>query len=164
MPALTAIRQRTFAGDTSATVAALLDYHWIRLDVTTVAGHNPAAGDTPLVRVGTMLRGDDVEPPIMLPLARLGELPARWVYIIDPHADTLTVLSTNDPTTPIATHTLRRMMADPATTGQPSPDPANTTASSAASPRRVTYHGVRRHTVVCLSAAGRARGGAPRGL
>lgn len=97
VPAIHAIRQRTFDGDTIATAAALLEHHWTRLDAATTAAHTCAAGDTPVAGVGTIRGEDDVEPPTTLSVTRLGELPGRWVYLIDPSADTLAVLSTDGP-------------------------------------------------------------------
>ncbi|WP_327007640.1 hypothetical protein OHA72_10415 [Dactylosporangium sp. NBC_01737] len=132
VPAIHAIRQRTFDGDTIATAAALLEHHWTRLDAATTAAHTCAAGDTPVAGVGTIRGEDDVEPPTTLSVTRLGELPGRWVYLIDPSADTLAVLSTDGPAHLLSTGLFPRLTADPATTGQPSPDAADTTASPAA--------------------------------
>src|SRR6185369_1504874 len=45
------------------------------------------------------------KPPTAVPVARLGELSGLWVYLIDPAANTLTVLSADDPASPTARYT-----------------------------------------------------------
>ena len=105
VPTITAIAQHTFAGDITATAAALLEHTWAYLGAAVTDAHTFLPGDTPVAGVGMVLDTAEAEPPTAMPVAELGDLPARWIYLIDSHAGTLTVLSTDDPTTPIATHT-----------------------------------------------------------
>lgn len=105
VPTITAIAAHTFAGDITATAAALLEHTWAYLGVDVTDAHTFLAGDIPVAGVGMVLGAAEAEPPDTMPVAELGDLPARWIYLIDPHAGTLTVLSTDDVTTPTATHT-----------------------------------------------------------
>ncbi|MEV6931601.1 hypothetical protein AB0M46_44905 [Dactylosporangium sp. NPDC051485] len=105
VPALTEIQEQTFHGDTAATATALLRCTWAYLGADVTTDDAFLGGDTPIVGVGMAIDAAPAEPPIAVPVARLGELSERWVYLIDPATDTLTVLSTDDPTNPATTHT-----------------------------------------------------------
>lgn len=105
VPTITAIVRHTFAGDTTATAAALLEHTWAYLGVDVTDNHTSLHGDTPVAGVGMILGAAEAEPPTTMPAAALDELWVRWIYLIDPHAGTLTVLSTDDPASPTATYT-----------------------------------------------------------
>ncbi|GAB3852329.1 hypothetical protein ACFPIJ_42180 [Dactylosporangium cerinum] len=105
VPTLVAITQVTFAGDSTATVAALLAHTWAYLGADVTEEDTFLDGDTPVPGVGMILGAAETQPPTTLPVARLADLPAQWVYLIDPHAGTLTVLSTDDPANPAAIYT-----------------------------------------------------------
>jgi hypothetical protein len=105
VPTIAAIVQHTFAGDTTATVTALLEHTWTYLGVDVTDAHTSLHGDTPVAGVGMSIGTAEAEPPTTMPAATLDRLWVRWIYLIDPHASTLTVLSTDDPANPTATYT-----------------------------------------------------------
>ncbi|MEV0133678.1 hypothetical protein AB0H83_35100 [Dactylosporangium sp. NPDC050688] len=105
VPALTAIQQLTFSGDTAATVTALLRRTWAYLGADVTTDDTFLAGDTPIAGVGMAIDAAPTDPPTAVPVARLDELSGPWVYLIDPAANTLTVLSTDDPDHPVARYT-----------------------------------------------------------
>ncbi|MEV6931374.1 hypothetical protein AB0M46_43720 [Dactylosporangium sp. NPDC051485] len=105
VPALTEIQEQTFHGDTAATATALLRCTWAYLGTDVSTDTTFLAGDTPIAGVGMAIEATPTDPPTAVPVARLGELWEPWVYLIDPATNTLTVLSTDDPTNPAATYT-----------------------------------------------------------
>ncbi|MFG2043948.1 hypothetical protein [Dactylosporangium sp. NPDC048998] len=117
-PTLVAIQQVTFAGDTTATVTALLSCVWAYLGADVTASNAFPAGDTPVPGVGMAIHAAPADPPITVPTHRIGELSGQWIYLLDPQTNTLTVLSTDDPANPAATYTFTEPSTTAATGGQ----------------------------------------------
>lgn len=86
----------TAAGHDKADLGArLLAHDWDRLDPTTTGGRGVtgrrAIAGVGLTDAATGPGGTAPEPPDVVPLARISELDAAWLYLLDPGAGTVTV-------------------------------------------------------------------------
>ncbi|MER7276635.1 hypothetical protein ABT369_19545 [Dactylosporangium sp. NPDC000244] len=113
VPAITAIQQDTFGGDTAATVTALLRCTWAYLGADVTADATFLDGDTAITGVGMAIEANPANPPLTVPADRIEHLNGQWIYLLDPQANTLTVLTADDHDAPAATHTF----ADPGSSG-----------------------------------------------
>ncbi|MCW6007694.1 hypothetical protein K1W54_24550 [Micromonospora sp. CPCC 205371] len=85
----------TFAGNTSAMLAALLAIDWQYLHAGTAAGHRPAAAAKHAVAgvggIGMASTRHRRRQPVNFCLTEAGDLDVDWIYLIDPVTDTVAV-------------------------------------------------------------------------
>ena len=101
---LAQLRRLTFAGDTTATLTAILAHDWTYLSAGVTAGRTEMHGDVAVPGVGMAMTEDsvikiqpkgaaaDTKPePAGVTFEALADSDTEWVYLIDPHTHTLGV-------------------------------------------------------------------------
>ena len=105
---LAQLRRLTFAGDTTTALAAILAHEWTYLSAGVTAGRTDMPGDVAIPGVGMAMTEDCVTTveadnavadtqagPAGVTFAALADSDAEWVYLIDPHKQTLGVYTTS---------------------------------------------------------------------
>lgn len=97
--ALQDIHHRTFAGDITAMLNAVMAHDWVYLDADTTAHDTAMTGDEPVPGVGMALPTNLTDGTVTVPTDKVGDLDSTCVCLIDADARTITALIGDAPAT-----------------------------------------------------------------